>query len=237
MATRPVKYATAVTIPFSMVKRDVMDLAVSADWTPATGDCKISIDGGAFANTTNLPAIISGTDWGLALTTGETTGKVMTIQIIDSATKVVEDQKLYLTTKGHASAYEPFDTFTAMSGQAVASVSGNVAGSVAVVTTVSDKTGYSLSNPSGFKKNTAFTTYTFPMFNSTTGALQAGLTVTAQRSLDTAAFATCANAVAEISAGFYKINLAAADMNADLVVLLFTATGCKPCIDRILTEP
>jgi len=220
-----------------MVLRGVMDLAASGDWTPATGDTKISIDGAAFTNTTNNPAIISGTDWGIALTSGETTGKVMTIQIIDSATKAVEDQKLYLTTKGNALAYEPFDTFTAMSGQSVASVTGNVAGSVAVATAISDKTGYSLANPSGFKKNTAFTTYMFPMFNATTGTLQAGLTVTATRSLDAAAFAACANAVAEVAGGFYKINLAAADLNADLVTLLFTASGAKPSIDRILTEP
>ncbi len=101
------KYATATTIYFSMVKRGVVDLAQNADWTPATGDTKISINGGTLANTANNPAIVAGTNgvlWALALTTSELTGADIRVQIVDSATKAVEDQSLAIYTYGHASA-------------------------------------------------------------------------------------------------------------------------------------
>ena len=46
------KYGTGsgadVYIP--VIKRGVVDFAVSADWTPASGDVKVSIDGGAAAS-------------------------------------------------------------------------------------------------------------------------------------------------------------------------------------------
>lgn len=101
-----VKYATQTTVYFPMVKRDVVDLALSADWTPATGDCKISIDGGNDANTTNLPAAVASTAalWALTLTAAELTGKLISVRIIDTATKAVEDQALFFQTFGHASA-------------------------------------------------------------------------------------------------------------------------------------
>ena len=43
------KYNTARHIYLPIVKRAVVDFAVSADWTPAAGDVKISKDGGAAA--------------------------------------------------------------------------------------------------------------------------------------------------------------------------------------------
>jgi len=52
-----------------------------------------------------------------------------------------------------------------------------------------------------------------------------GLAITAQISKDGGAFAGCANAVAEISAGVYKISLTAAEANADIFTLKFTAAG------------
>ncbi len=103
------KYGTATTIVFPMVKRGVVDLAVTADWTPATGDSKISKDEGATANTTNLPAIASGTSWKLALTATEMQAARITIQIVDSATKAVEDQFIIIETYGNASAQSPVD--------------------------------------------------------------------------------------------------------------------------------
>lgn len=250
MAFLPVKYATAVTIPFIMVKRAVVDLAVAADWTPATGDVKISIDGGNDANIGTLPSAPASTAglWTVPLTTGETTGKLISIRLVDSATKAVEDNALHLFTYGHASAYWPFDLSTALSGQAVGSVTGavgsvtgnvggNVAGSVASVTTVSDKTGYRLSNPAGFKTNTAVSNFTFPMYDVTTGALREGLTVTAQRRIDSGAVAACANAVTEVSDGLYTIDLAASDLNGDFITLLFEAVSAKPLVIPIATEP
>ncbi len=106
------KYATAVHLYKPMIKRGVVDFAVSADWTPAAGDVKISIDGGAAANVTNLPtAITMGNTamWDYSLTTGELTGKKIRITVADSATKAVEDVMFEIDTFGHASAQEVVD--------------------------------------------------------------------------------------------------------------------------------
>jgi hypothetical protein len=101
------KYNTQTAIRFAMVKRAVVDLAATADWTPATGDTKISKDGGNFANTTNNPAATGGTGsvgWTLTLTATELSCAEANVQIVDSATKAVEDQWLNVYTYGNASA-------------------------------------------------------------------------------------------------------------------------------------
>jgi hypothetical protein len=101
------KYNTQSDVRFPMIKRGVVDFAVSGDWTPATGDVKISKDGGNYANATNLPSICGGTgaaSWILTLTAAELQCQAMNIQIVDSATKAVEDQHLLVETFGNASA-------------------------------------------------------------------------------------------------------------------------------------
>ena len=101
------KYGTQTSFTFPMVKRGVVDLAATADWTPATGDTKVSKDGGNFANTTNNPAAVGGTGsigWTITLTATELTAAVVDVQIVDSATKAVEDQYLKIYTYGNASA-------------------------------------------------------------------------------------------------------------------------------------
>lgn len=78
-------------------------------------------------------------------------------------------------------------------------------------------------------KNTAFSNFTFPMFDEY-GSPATGLAVTAKVSIDGASLTACTNAVSEIGSGKYKINLAAADLNGDFIHLQFTAT------DTINTE-
>lgn len=91
---------------------------------------------------------------------------------------------------------------------------------------------------SGVTKNAALSNFTFLMISSVDHTTPAtGLTVTAQRSLDGGAFASCANAVSEISNGMYKINLAATDMNANVVALRFSATGAEDRDIVITTTP
>jgi len=82
------------------------------------------------------------------------------------------------------------------------------------------------------KKNTALANFMFTMTSSTTNAPVTGLTVTATRSIDGAAFAAAANSVSEVSSGWYKINLAATDVNGTVIALRFSATGAN---DRDLT--
>lgn len=105
-----IKYGTQSTIEFPMVKRGVVDFAVSADWTPAAADSAISKDGGNYADTTNSVAIAGGTPtrsvvgWRLVISSTEAQCAEANIQIVDAATKAVEDQFLKVYTYGNASA-------------------------------------------------------------------------------------------------------------------------------------
>lgn len=109
------KYGVARHIILPVVKRAVVDFAVSADWTPAAGDVKISKDGGAAANVTNLPtAIAMGNTaiWDFSLTATEMQAAVIVVTVADAATKAVEDQAFIIETYGNASAQHEFDLDT-----------------------------------------------------------------------------------------------------------------------------
>ena len=93
-------------------------------------------------------------------------------------------------------------------------------------------------NPNRITKNTALSGFMFVMVDSDDHATPlTGLTVTATRSLDGAAFGACANAVAEVANGWYKIDLAAGDLNGNVVALKFTATGADARNITIVTQP
>lgn len=203
----PLRYATGQDIYFRMIVRAATDLAGAAQWTPASGDVLISIDGAAANPTANLPTAVTGMPWWkLTLTSGETTGSIIGVTVIDQGTKAVEDNAFDFYTFGNASAYVAKDLYSA--------------------------------NPAGIKKNTALNNYMFRMSDSATGDPKTGATVTVQRSLDGAAFANATNTPAtEVSGGWYKINLSAADLNADTVALKMTATGAKQLDELIVTEP
>lgn len=88
------------------------------------------------------------------------------------------------------------------------------------------------------QQNVALNPFLFPMTSTTTGTRQTGLTVTAQRTLGAGGFAACANAVSEISGtGIYSINLAATDLNAATVGLLFTASGANDLFVPVTPTP
>jgi hypothetical protein len=105
--------------------------------------------------------------------------------------------------------------------------------SIMVVTTAADPTdavrlGLTAlpGAPMMVKKNQALSNFAFRMVSSADHVTPAtGLTITATRSIDGAAFGACANSVSEISNGWYKINLAATDLNGAVIILRFTATG------------
>lgn len=90
-----------------IIKRAVVDFAVGADWTPASGDVKVSLDGGAAANIGTLPvAVAMGNTayWKFVFSDAELQCKVLTVTVADSATKAIEDQAFTVETYGHASA-------------------------------------------------------------------------------------------------------------------------------------
>lgn len=100
-----------------IIKRASIDFAVGADWTPAAGDVKISIDGAAAANIATLPvAVAMGNTamWKFVFSNAELTGKFISVFVADSATKVIEDQALVIETYGNASALHAFDLATAL---------------------------------------------------------------------------------------------------------------------------
>jgi hypothetical protein len=78
--------------------------------------------------------------------------------------------------------------------------------------------------PSGIKKNTALSNFEFLMVSSTDHVTsKTGLTITSTRSIDGGAFAATTNTATELSGGWYKINLSAADLNGDIISFEFTS--------------
>lgn len=106
------KYGTARHIYIAIPKAGSANHAVSADWTPAAGDVKISKDGGAAANVTNLPTAIAmgnSTIWDFSLTATEMQAAQIIVTVSDSATKAVDDTGFSIETYGNASAQHVVD--------------------------------------------------------------------------------------------------------------------------------
>lgn len=88
------------------------------------------------------------------------------------------------------------------------------------------------------RKNTALACFSFKMVDATDlKTPETGVTVTAERMIDGATFAACANAVVEDTLGWYHIALAAADLNGDCIVFKFTGTGCHPTEITVYPQP
>lgn len=106
------KYGVATTFTAPVRKAGSDDLAATGDWTPATGDVKVSKDDGAVANITTLPSVVTGTGsvlWKFTLSATEMQAARVVIQIVDSATKAVDDQVFLIDTYGNASAQHAID--------------------------------------------------------------------------------------------------------------------------------
>lgn len=87
------------------------------------------------------------------------------------------------------------------------------------------------------KKNTALAGFMFFMADSADHVTpKTGLTITATRAIDGGAFAGCANSAAEIANGVYKIDLAAADLNGNNIILKFTSAGADQTTILVVTS-
>lgn len=139
------KYGTGtgadVIIP--IIKRGVVDFAVSADWTPASGDVKVSKDGGTEANIATLPVINGTVGWKFVFSDAELQCKSLTVRVVDSATKAIEDQFFIVETYGDASAMFQADLSAANLPANVVQISGD---STAAdnLEAAADGTGYNL---------------------------------------------------------------------------------------------
>jgi hypothetical protein len=120
-------------------------------------------------------------------------------------------------------------TIAATVAGAVGSVTGAVGSVTAAVTVAAGQIV--------FKKNVARPNFAFPMFDSA-GALKTGLTVTAAIRKDAgAAFAALAGAVTEIGAtGWYTVDFAQAETNADTIAFSASASGANPTCYTILIQ-
>lgn len=94
----------------------------------------------------------------------------------------------------------------------------------------------SVKTQTGPKKNAALSNFAFLMLDGS-GNPTTGLTVTAKRSIDGAAFADCANSVTELSNGWYLINLAAGDLNGNVINFKASATGARDADITFFTNP
>lgn len=92
--------------------------------------------------------------------------------------------------------------------------------------------------PARISRGVALSNFPFLMVDATDGyTAETGLTITATRSIDGAAFAACANSASEIGGGTYKINLASTDLDGVTIVLKFSAAGARDRIITIITQP
>ncbi len=74
------------------------------------------------------------------------------------------------------------------------------------------------------------------MTDSTTHLPKTGVTVTAQRSIDGAAIASCANSATELSLGLYSLVLAAADVNGAMITLVLSGSACDTRFIGLVTQ-
>jgi hypothetical protein len=102
------QYGVATTVYFPLIDKGATDLE-STPVTIASGDCKISKDGGAFANTTTASfSHVAGGIYSIPLTATEMQAKQVILKIVDqTGTKEWEDQVIIITTINHASAEIP----------------------------------------------------------------------------------------------------------------------------------
>ena len=158
------KYGESATINFELYEVDGIDFRVDA--VHASGDTKIMKDEAVEANTTN-GFTDEGTGCSIVLTATEMQAARIVIYIVDqTATKVWLDKSIVIETYGHASAQHAFDLDTASTPQTADHTAGiadiptvaefnartlvaasyfdPAADDVAVVTTLTNKTGFSL---------------------------------------------------------------------------------------------
>ena len=88
------------------------------------------------------------------------------------------------------------------------------------------------------KKNQALAKFPLVMTDSTTHNPATGKTVTVTRSIDGGAYAaTTAGTATELANGSYYIDLSAADLNGNTVMLRATASGCDDLFISLTLEP
>lgn len=205
------KYGVARHIYIPVVKRAVVDFAVGADWTPAGGDVKISKDGGAAANVTNLPAAIvmgNGAIWDFSMTATEMQAAQVVVTIVDSATKAIEDQSFIIETYGNASGQHGFDLATATQKVDVDTIKTNPVVNGGTVTFPTTATLASTTNITAGTITTVTNLTNAPTAGDLTATMKASVTTAATAATPTAAAVTGAvgSVTARVTANTDQLN-------------------------------
>ena len=259
-------FGTAATISFPVIAFSTSSFHNSLTTTLfAAGDFKISLNYADFTNTATLPSITpGGRSIVLSLTSAEMSAAHIELMIVDQTSpKVWEDQAVVIETYGTTSAQHGFNrnntavqasltaaqtgvtisnvttvaTVTNTVTSHVTSFAANVISAAAIADSAIDAATIASDAKSRILKNTALSNFMFLMVDSTDHVTsKTGLTITATRSIDGAAFAACANSATEVSAGIYKIDLAAADLNGDVITLRFSGTAADDRFITIVTQ-
>lgn len=117
-----------------------------------------------------------------------------------------------------------YATAALFSGYSGADITGNIVGSISNITTLRPI------------KNTEYSNFMFPMFDSSTKAPKPGLSVSAERAIDGNPFSSCSNSVVEIGSGVYRITLSASDLNGDKIMFKFTSADADVQLVEIFTQ-
>ena len=109
---RPYAAAASIRIPLLAADGTYAD---GADWTPAAGDVKVSIDGAAQTNITTLPTYTNG-DWQFTLSAAELTGEHVSVRIHDPEA-AIQDDGFNVETFGDINGMFGFDLSSPMDNQ------------------------------------------------------------------------------------------------------------------------
>lgn len=117
-----------------------------------------------------------------------------------------------------------------------APIGASISADIQTVDTVVD--GIAADHPNRPTRNTTLNNFVFLMVDSTDfNTPETGLTITSEVSKDGGAFSATSNSVTEMSSGLYKINITSTEMDANVVVLKFTAAGAAQRTVIIYTQP
>lgn len=129
------KYNTGGTIFFPLIGSGTAVFSTAASGSLSGTNIQISLDGGAFATSTNTGTVVGLGVYSLVLTTSEMSAKQVTIVIAAGTLgTIVERQAVLIHTFGSASAFYPFDLGTALSAQTVGTVTFVATGTITAVT-------------------------------------------------------------------------------------------------------
>lgn len=135
------------------------------------------------------------------------------IALTTSHTDTLGHLVLYITGTGAIATIVEFDVSAGLLDDIGSAVSA-VGVSVAAIPT----------NPGQIIKNVAFSNWEFALYASD-GTPVTGITPTVEISKDGGAFAALAGAVSEINNGTYKVDLAQAECNANVILFRYSGTG------------